>query len=165
MIDDFSKDNSIELIKEFKKKDNRILLIENKKNKGTFISRNLGVLFSIGKYIILPDPDDIISKDILLVCFKYSEKYNFDIIKFNKYIGNNKISFQSIIYKHYNIFVFQPYLSTYIFYGNDRLQLIDFNINNKFIKKEIYIKALNSLNYYYSLIYLLYFFIRIFSIN
>ena len=63
-IDDFSKDNSINIIEELKKKDERIALIKNTNNKGTFISRNIGALYSNSKYLILPDPDDILDKNI-----------------------------------------------------------------------------------------------------
>ena len=83
LVDDCSSDNSLEKIKEYKKKDERIVLITNKKNKGTFIARNIGVLYAKGKYIIIPDPDDIISKNILLICYKYAEKYKYELIKFN----------------------------------------------------------------------------------
>ena len=84
LVDDCSSDNSIEKIKIFKKKDERIILIKNKKNKGTFISRNLGALYAKGKYIIIPDPDDIISENILLLCYNYAEKYKYELIRFNK---------------------------------------------------------------------------------
>ena len=50
LVDDCSIDNSIELIKQYQKMDQRILLIKNKKNKGTFMSRNLGALYSKGQY-------------------------------------------------------------------------------------------------------------------
>ena len=46
------------------------------------MARNLGVLFAKGKYVNIPDPDDIISKNILSNCYKYAEKYKYDIIKF-----------------------------------------------------------------------------------
>ena len=46
MIDDFSTDNSVKYIKEQSKNDSRIKIIKNKKKRGTFIDRNLGVLFS-----------------------------------------------------------------------------------------------------------------------
>ena len=36
LVDDFSNDNSIKLIEEYQKNDERIILIKNKKNKGTF---------------------------------------------------------------------------------------------------------------------------------
>jgi glycosyltransferase involved in cell wall biosynthesis len=91
LVDDNSKDNSIKLIKKYKKKDKRIILLKNKKNRGTFVARNLGVLKSKAKYIIIPDPDDIISKDIIRICYKYGEKYHYDIIRFNIYLGNGKL--------------------------------------------------------------------------
>jgi glycosyltransferase involved in cell wall biosynthesis len=144
VIDDSSKDNSKKAIKSYLKEDKRIFLIKNKKNKGTFISRNLGVLFSKGQYIIIPDPDDIISRNILKICYKYAEKYNYEIIRFNTYKGNNIVNFNyTIIIKK---LIFQPELSTYIFNENDKLEIIDFWVTNKFIKKETYIRALNILN-------------------
>ena len=41
--------------------------------------------------------------------------------------------------------VYQPQLSTYLFYGNKELQTIDCYISNKFIKRAVYIKVLNSI--------------------
>ena len=41
--------------------------------------------------------------------------------------------------------MYQPILSTYIYYGLNELQIIDFGLCNKFYRKEVYIKALNSL--------------------
>ena len=99
LIDDNSKDNSKKIIKNYQKEDERIILLKNLKNKGTFISRNLGVLFSKGKYIIIPDPDDILSKNILQICYKNAEKYKFEIIRFNRYIGNNRVVFNNNIIK------------------------------------------------------------------
>lgn len=43
-----------------------------------------------------------------------------------------------------------------MFYGSNELKVIDFAINNKFIKKEVYIKALNSLNHFYLNMYMTY---------
>ena len=101
LVNDCSVDNTIKIIENFKKKDKRIKLINIKKNKGTFISRNIGVLFSLGKYIILPDPDDIISKDILSICYNQCEKYKYEMIKFiihssiAKRRSNNNILFEN----------------------------------------------------------------------
>jgi len=99
LIDDCSKDNSIKIIEEYKKCDKRIILIKNKINRGTFISRNLGVLFSNGKYLIIPDPDDILSRNILNNCYKYAEKYNYEIIRFNRYKGNKEKIFIFHLFK------------------------------------------------------------------
>ena len=60
LVDDCSIDNSIEIINEYKKEDQRIQLIKNRRKKGTFIARNIGALYAKGKYIIIPDSDDII---------------------------------------------------------------------------------------------------------
>ena len=94
LIDDCSKDNSIKLIEELQKKDERIILIKNNFNKGTIISRNIGSLYSNSKYVILPDPDvilerNIIKKTILIFSFNLfftlSEKFNYEVIKFYIY--------------------------------------------------------------------------------
>ena len=45
--------------------------------------------------------------------------------------------------------VYQPELSTYIFYGKGYLEQIDVCLHNKLIKKEVYLKTLNSINKYY----------------
>ena len=50
----------------------------------------------------------------------------------------------------------QPELSYNIFYLNNKLVNTDYFIYNKFIKKEVYIKTLNSLNNYYQNIYMIY---------
>ena len=156
LVDDCSIDNSIKLIKQYQKLDQRILLIKNKKNKGTFMSRNLGTLYSKGQYLILPDPDDIISKNILKSCYFYAQKYNYEIIRFIMYLGSEKISFTEIIKKLGKKSVYQPELSSYLFYGYNKLFIIDYNVCNKFIKKDVYIKALYYLKKYYLNIYIKY---------
>ena len=61
-IDDSSKDKSLKIIKEFKRKYQNIKLIKNKKNIGVGSSRNLGIKKAKGKYLILLDSDDTIEK-------------------------------------------------------------------------------------------------------
>jgi glycosyltransferase involved in cell wall biosynthesis len=153
-VDDNSIDNGIKIIEKYKKKDKRIILIKNKKNKGTFVARNLGVLISKAKYVIIPDPDDIISKDIIGICYKYGEKHQYDIIRFNIYSGKGKVDNENFIKFQKSRPIYQPELSTYIFYGNNELELIDNTITNKFIKTKIYIESLNSLNNYYLNMYM-----------
>jgi len=110
-------------------------------------------LSSKGKYIIFPDPDDMISQDYIKNCYNYAEKYNYDIIKVISYAGKS-INFKNIFYKIDNRPIYQPELSTFVFYGNNELRLHDVLINNKFIRREKFIKALNSLNAFYSNIYM-----------
>ena len=155
-VDDCSVDNSVKIIEDYKKKDKRILLIKNKKNKGTFVVRNIGVLYGKGKYIILPDPDDILSKNIIRFCYNTAEKYNYEVIRFTSYTGNKKLGHEKYVLKLGNKPVYYPKISNNIFYGFGELEMIDCYINNKFIKTETYIKAVNSLNNYYLNIYNIY---------
>ena len=75
----------IEIIEKCKNDDPRIILIKNKKNKGTFISRNIGALKARGEFLIFPDSDDILSKDLLDICYEIFKKYNYYLIRFNIY--------------------------------------------------------------------------------
>lgn len=156
LIDDYSTDNTVKLIKELIKYDKRIILLKNQKTKGTFISRNIGTLYSKGKYLILPDPDDIISKNILLISYKYAEKYFYEMIKFNLYIGYKQLHFENYSKNKGNSEIYQPELKMHLFYGNNELQVIDSNLTNKFIKRELYLRALNIMKNYYLNKYIIY---------
>lgn len=59
IIDDCSTDGSDLIIKEFQKKDNRIVYLKNEKNLGVALSLNAGIKISSGKYIARMDADDI----------------------------------------------------------------------------------------------------------
>ena len=149
-VDDFSSDNSVELIKNYQFEDERIMLIEHNKNKGTLISRNDGALISKGEYLIFPDPDDILTQDILNTCYQYSKVNNYEIIRYNLFDQReNDIFYNSIVNKLDSRKIEQPELFYYLFYGVGKLKQIDFNLANKFIKREAYIRALNSINSFY----------------
>lgn len=59
IVDDCSKDNTIEIVKEYCQKDERIKLVKMKKNQGSAEARNKGIEVSQGKYIALLDSDDL----------------------------------------------------------------------------------------------------------
>ena len=63
------------------------------------------------------------------MCYKYAEKYNYDIIRFNTYRGNNIVKFKDNIIKK---IIYQPELSTHIFNENDKFKIAKslFKINN-----------------------------------
>jgi len=58
IVDDGSTDNTEDIIKEFKKKDERIKYIRHKKNKGGSAARNTGIKAAKGEYIAFQDSDD-----------------------------------------------------------------------------------------------------------
>lgn len=154
LIDDFSSDDSVMLIKQFQNKDKRIILIKNNKNYGTFKSRNIGILMSSGKYVIIPDPDDILSQDSLKTLYSFANKYNYEMLRFNLYVGYKMIMLSYAINIIESRPIFQPELKTYLYYAMGRLRLVDFNISNKFIKREALIRALNLLGKDYLNIYM-----------
>ena len=143
LIDDFSQDNTINIIENLQKEDGRIRLLKNRNNKGTLISRNEGILISKGKYLVIPDGDDILSENLLNKCFLIAEKYNYDMIRFNTYLGNRKIFLYDKIKYLVNKDIYQPQLSSYIFYSAGNLEITDPMISNKFIKRNIFIKSIN----------------------
>lgn len=60
-INDFSMDNSMTIVKDLAKKDNRIKIIHNEKNRGLGGARNEGLDAAQGEYIIFVDTDDKIN--------------------------------------------------------------------------------------------------------
>lgn len=93
-IDDCGTDNSIDILKEYAKKDDRIKIISHKENKGLGPARNTGIKESKGEYVYFIDSDDYISKYFLYNLYNTAKKYNSDIvntlnIKFDR---NKKLS-------------------------------------------------------------------------
>ena len=43
-VDDYSYDKSVKIIERLRQSDKRIILLKNKKNRGTLISRNVGAI-------------------------------------------------------------------------------------------------------------------------
>ena len=137
------------------KYDERIILIKLKRNKGTLIARNIGVLNSRGEFIIIPDGDDILSQNILRICYYIAKKNNYDLIRFNMY-SEPKFIFNNINDKLTNP-IYQPKLKNLLIYGMGYQKLVDGIISNKFIKRMIYIRSLNNIKKYYLDKYMPYF--------
>ena len=58
IVDDDSEDNTMEELQKIIKLDKRIKVIRNDKNYGTYISKNIGIKYSLGEYITFNDSDD-----------------------------------------------------------------------------------------------------------
>ena len=90
LIDDNSKDDSLEIIQKYIKNDKRIRLIKNKVNRRILFCKSIGALNSKGKYIIEVDQDDMISRDdALIILFNESEKLKLDLLHFKHFKGKN----------------------------------------------------------------------------
>jgi len=65
LVDDGSKDNSVEVVEVFLKQDVRIKLISHTSNLGVAEARNTGVKMAKGNYISFLDSDDVWDRDKL----------------------------------------------------------------------------------------------------
>lgn len=81
-INDGSSDNCSDILKEYREKDNRVRVIEQK-NQGLSGARNTGLKIIRGKYIFFVDSDDWLPLDALELLYKKIKKDNSDIV-----IGN-----------------------------------------------------------------------------
>ncbi|MFY9174694.1 MAG: glycosyltransferase [Peptococcia bacterium] len=79
VIDDGSSDSSVEIIKEFQKRDDRILFFQNDFNLGTAKTIKKGISIAQGRYIFINAADDVSLKDRVEKCL--------DIFKNNKKVG------------------------------------------------------------------------------
>lgn len=61
LVDDCSKDNTLDILKKFK--DKRLKLLKTPKNSGSALARNIGIDNSKGKYIFFIDGDCIASQN------------------------------------------------------------------------------------------------------
>ena len=74
ILNDGSKDNSADLIREYAKKDKRIIFYDYKENTGLVDTLNKGIEKAIGKYIARMDNDDISLSDRLEKQVAFMEK-------------------------------------------------------------------------------------------
>ncbi len=84
-VDDFSNDNSIEIIRTYQRKDNRIKLFQNQKNLGAGITKNACLKEATGDYLLIVDADDKIEPNSIETLLKEALKIDAD------YVGANHI--------------------------------------------------------------------------
>ena len=91
-INDGSTDNSLEIIKEYAAKDERIKVID-KPNEGYGKTINRGLDEAKGEFAAVFEPDDILDKTIYEKLYAIAEKENLDVVKcnfFNYWSQKNK---------------------------------------------------------------------------
>ncbi|MDB6370473.1 glycosyltransferase [Photorhabdus bodei] len=82
IINDGSTDNSLEVIKEYEKRDNRIRIF-NQENRGVSIARNYGIKYARGEWILFVDSDDWLKPQILRKWLDQAIEQRLDVL-----IGN-----------------------------------------------------------------------------
>ena len=153
-MDDFSKDKTIDIIRDLQIIDERIILLENKENKGIFYTRCIGTLNAKGKYVFPLDNDDLffdenildsivneaIKGDFDIVEFMYTEYYNF------KKPSNKLISTEYGNHSH-NLILNQPELSQFPRKKNNTFGVYDCFLWAKCINSILYKTCINQVGY------------------
>ena len=87
-VDDGSTDKSLEILKEYAKKDNRITVI-SQENLHAGVARNAGLAVAKGEYLSFLDSDDFFELNMLEETYKKAKADDADIIMFNAYLFND----------------------------------------------------------------------------
>lgn len=95
-INDGSKDKSHEILQEYLKQDNRVIVI-NKTNAGYGAACNQGLRLARGKYVAVLEPDDFVNVKMYEDLYNIAEKHNCDVVKSSFYeywdFPENRINF------------------------------------------------------------------------
>ena len=145
IIDNSSKNETVHIIEKYKREDERIKLIKNKKKKEILMNIKIGLLYSKGEYIMIADPNDLYTDGIFNISYKIAKNNNYDIIGFKVLTINYGIH-DIGLYHIMNNTIHQPELSSIMFYEKGYLAQTDSIIWNKLIKKDIFINAINLIN-------------------
>lgn len=123
IVDDGSRDNSLNVINEYCQKDSRIKLFthENNENKGLAQTIQYGIELSNGKYIAFLESDDTITSDYLEKKAKIIEKYE-----------NIALIFNDI-----NLFGYEEKIRGFEYYINKRAEILNSKIYPTNILKEM----------------------------
>ena len=142
-VNDNSLDNSLKILKRMAKKDSRIKIVNNKRNRGVLYTRAMGILYSKGEYIMNLDPDDELEgPDNLEYLYNESNKYKVDIISFSflfKIKKRKKNLKKMNLCSNFRRIIFQPELL------KSAHKFKDYLIWNKIVKKEVFLKMLDIL--------------------
>lgn len=146
LVDDGSTDGSGKICDEFKKEDNRIVVI-HKKNEGVSSARNEGLKIATGDYIGFIDADDFIEKDMYLkminrikkdntkmtICNAYLEDENGVQTKNFKSDSQNIIDSYELMHRIMEDYVFQGYMWNKLYARsliyNDKNDYLKFDTN------------------------------------
>ena len=149
IVDDYSKDNSVNLIKELMKIEPRIVLIENKENKGTLYTKSRGMLNAKGKYVMILDVDDIYcQRDAFSSLYVEAEKNNLDYVGFIARRSGSTIERRDETYGDKKRIITQPELSNLMYYpdSNGKIEQFAGLITINFIRTSVMKKAIRKID-------------------
>ena len=89
-VDDGSSDSSLDILREYEKKDTRIKILQQE-NAGAGAARNKGMEIATGEYLSFLDSDDFFENEMLEDAYKTAKQYEADFVVFksNQYQTEN----------------------------------------------------------------------------
>lgn len=103
IIDDYSTDNSIDIINSFRQKNKRIQFLHNTTHSGAGVSRNRGIKAATGEYFLFLDSDDFLSSNLALEkLYNKAIATDSDIVLFKHHILNNDTKMTSKMLSKYD---------------------------------------------------------------
>ena len=131
-IEDNSSDDSLKILREYSKKDDRIILVENDSNQGQSVSRNKGLSAAKGEYVAFLDSDDRIDENAYEQLYKFAKDNGHDLVVFNAIRFNDEgVEWPCIL--HSKAGYDKTYSKTNVF---EHKTLIYDTSMSKFIRKE-----------------------------
>ena len=117
-LNDGSTDSSLDMLKDFRKKDPRFKIVD-KKNTGYGDTLNKGIKLASGEYIGIVEPDDFVDPEMYIELFAIAKKYDADVVKSNyyEYRDGKDIIHESFLPEESG-FIINPVEDTKIFYQN-----------------------------------------------
>lgn len=102
IVNDGTKDNSMEIISEFEGKYDCIRVF-SQENSGLSAARNRGIAEAKGKYVALVDSDDFVEPGYISTMYELAEKHDADIVqcRYRNYFEKNQSS-MNILLSHRN---------------------------------------------------------------
>ncbi|HPO54328.1 MAG TPA: glycosyltransferase family 2 protein [Clostridia bacterium] len=99
IVNDASKDNSAQIIKEYADKYKNIVVINHEKNKGLYQARISGIKAANGEYLAFVDSDDTVSVDWFRMLVKKADEENADMV-----VGNTINVFEDGNQNYFSIY-------------------------------------------------------------
>ncbi len=148
LIDDYSSDDTINIIRKYMEEDPRIRLIKNDNNHKILYSKSIAALNSKGKYIIELDQDDMfIRNDCFNILYEEAELNDLDLVHIRDFSKTRFFFFYKtkvneikdhLIYPQSTNFKNQPFLKNTMFSNNNIYLLWGLLIKADLYKKVIY---------------------------
>ncbi|EAI4248810.1 glycosyltransferase family 2 protein [Campylobacter jejuni] len=136
VVDDCGSDKSIDIVKEYAKKDDRIKIIHNEENLKLLRARYEGVKVANSPYIMFLDLDDYLELNACEECMKILKNNEIDLLFFNAFVLENNNKIERKLNFQEKCYVKKDFLKELL-----KTKNLFWTVWAKVIKKELYLKA------------------------